>query len=156
MKKTVAIYARSSRNEEVSGQSIYAQVSECTAVAKQKYGEDINIELYKDEGVGGQAGYKPALQSLQYDVAAKPFAAVIVSSLDRVNRSTVRAMETIYRLRQKHADFIVARDERCFMWDDARANWEFCFLECEAQLRSKRMKASWARRKAAQQTSMNN
>lgn len=150
MTKTIAIYARTGRNETTPSQSIDAQVSECTAVAKQRYGEDIHIEIYKDEGVSGQAHYKPALLSLQHDLATKPFTAVIVTNLNRVSRSTVRAVEVIYRLQQQHVDIVTVHDERRFKWDDTRANLELLFLGWEAERRSMRMKAIWARRRAAQ------
>jgi len=80
--KVVAIYARSNTGERGTSQSIDAQVNECMAVAKQKYGENVRFEIYKDEAV-----VKAALCSLIQDVGVGRIKVVIMTDLNRLNRS---------------------------------------------------------------------
>ncbi|WP_066369498.1 recombinase family protein [Neobacillus fumarioli] len=125
--KTIAIYTRVSSKTPAAIKSIDNQVSECLAVAKKKYGDDIHVRIYKEQGVGGETRQKPALRSLQYDVESKAIAAVIVSSPNRIDRSATRALEAIHWFQEKYVDFVVAEDERHYMWDDARTDLKRLF-----------------------------
>lgn len=111
MNKTVAIYARTCRNEENSGKSIDAQVVACTQAAKRLYGENINISVYEDRCVG-HSGYKPALQSLEGDISSEAVSVVVATSLDRLGRPTRRALGTVDGFRKHDVDFISVREGR--------------------------------------------
>jgi DNA invertase Pin-like site-specific DNA recombinase len=154
MTKTVAIYARTSRNEEAAGQAIDAQMKECATAAKQMYGEDIEIEIYKDEGIGGKAHGKHAFRSLQRNVKLQPFAAVIVSKLNRIG-PTAHAIEAILHLRAEGVDLVVAREGRCFKWNDHRVFSELLMMEHLSRNQSERIKTALAIRRAKQQAANN-
>lgn len=150
MTKTVAIYARTSLNEEAAGQAIEAQVSECTISAKQMYGDDIEIQIYKDEGIRGKAYGKHAFRSLQRDVELQSFAAVIVSKLNRIGPTT-HVIKTIVHLRARGVDLVVAGEDRCFNWNDHKVLSELLFMEHLSRSQSVRIKTALAIRRAGQQ-----
>lgn len=151
MNKTIAIYARTGRNEETSGKSIDAQVIACTQAAKRLYGENINISVYEDRCVG-HSGYKPALHSLEGDVSNEVVSVVVATGLDRLGRSTRRALGTVDGFRKHKVDFVSVRDGRHWKSNVLRTDIELLILEKESEFRSKRMWHAWERRKSHKQS----
>lgn len=150
MTKTVAIYARTCSTET---QTIEAQVNECMAAVKQKYGEQVQVEVYADQGISGQAMFKLALGSLLRNAATKKFTAVMVTGLNRVNR-TPQALEVVYQLLRNHVDFIGVRDDLHFKHDDTRTLTMLTFLEFESMRHGLRIKNGLQRQKVNQKASI--
>lgn len=137
MTKTVALYARTGRYEEASGQAIDAQVTECIKVAKQLLGDDIKILICQDKGVSGTTS-KPALQCLEHDISNGSFAAVVVTALNRLGCPTISTLDTVRRFRKCKVDFVGAQDGLSWKWNDVRADLECMLLEKQSRARSKR------------------
>ncbi len=82
-----AVYVRVSTDKQAEkGLSLEAQDRAC-----RKLGQELGyeVEVFRDEGFSAKNLKRPALQAMLDAIRAKRFAAVIVTTLDRLSRDTI-------------------------------------------------------------------
>lgn len=112
VRKVIAIYARVSTEAQASeGFSIPAQLDNCRRAALLRYGDDIDIIEYVDEGISAKTiDARPDLRKLIHDVNEGRIDAVVTWKISRLSR-TLRDAITLAEFFKKHkANFISASE----------------------------------------------
>lgn len=103
------IYARYSEGPRQTDQSIEGQVDDCTAYAKSK-GIDI-IEIYADRHISGKSvDGRDEFQRMMHDADQKKFDAVIVWKIDRFGRNREDIAVNKIRLRKAGVQLMYAKE----------------------------------------------
>lgn len=105
----IAVYARKSKFTG-KGKSVENQIKICTEYAKSHLinnGEEINIEIYKDEGISGKdIVSRPGILKLISDIGKGKIQMVICYRLDRISRNVKDFSELVTKLSASGAGFI--------------------------------------------------
>lgn len=105
----IAVYARKSKFTG-KGKSVENQIKICTEYAKSHLinnGEEINIEIYKDEGISGKdIVSRPGILKLISDIGQGKIQVVICYRLDRISRNVKDFSELVTKLSASGAGFI--------------------------------------------------
>lgn len=105
----IAVYARKSKFTG-KGKSVENQIKICTEYAKNHLinnGGEINIEIYKDEGISGKdIVSRPGILKLISDIGQGKIQVVICYRLDRISRNVKDFSELVTKLSASGAGFI--------------------------------------------------
>ncbi len=105
----IAVYARKSKFTG-KGKSVENQIKICTEYVKSHLinnGEEINIEIYKDEGISGKdIVSRPGILKLISDIGKGKIQMVICYRLDRISRNVKDFSELVTKLSASGAGFI--------------------------------------------------
>lgn len=105
----IAVYARKSKFTG-KGKSVENQIKICTEYAKSHLinnGGEINIEIYKDEGISGKdIVSRPGILKLISDIGQGKIQVVICYRLDRISRNVKDFSELVTKLSASGAGFI--------------------------------------------------
>ena len=106
----IAIYARKSRLSD-KGDSIENQIDICKNYISNKYtDENIDLEVFSDDGYTGSNTKRPNFQSLLSGIKANKYDILICYRLDRISRNLSDFSNT-YDLLQKHnVEFISVKE----------------------------------------------
>jgi site-specific DNA recombinase len=106
-----AIYLRVSTTEQaLEGYGLDAQRTKCLAMCTVK-GWPAPVE-YADEGISGtkDESERPGLAALLEAIAARKVDTVIVSSIDRIGRSTALVLKMVERMENGGADLVSCKE----------------------------------------------
>jgi DNA invertase Pin-like site-specific DNA recombinase len=141
--KRCAVYARVSTPE----QRVDNQLYDLRLFAQQR-GFEVVCE-YTDVGVSGTKARRPGLDSMLKDARKRKFAVVLVSSFDRLARSTVHFLSVIDELDSLGIEFVSRREN--IATDGAMGRLFITLIssiaELEADLIKERIRAGMRRRK---------
>lgn len=142
--KAVA-YARVST---LLGQDVEHQLSGIRELAKNRDFELIGE--YIDEGVSGKSERRPSLDKLIKDAKLGRFKVLIISSIDRLGRSSKHLLNLIDELKHYGVTFISIRESLDFSTPTGQMAFTMisAVAQLEAQLTSERIKTSLAVKKA--------
>lgn len=99
MASKAAIYSRVSRQEQIEGYSLEAQIDAMTQYAGNN-GMDV-VREYQDGGFSGGSDNRPAFKRMIADALAGEFDAIIVHKLDRFSRNRQDAIVYKSQLKKK-------------------------------------------------------
>lgn len=104
----VAIYPRVSREEQVHGYSLDAQIDACCAYAQAQGW--VVVEVYVEPGLTGTNDKRPAFQAMIADAMAGKFDIVLVHKYDRLARNRFDAVLYKRMLREKGVSVVSATE----------------------------------------------
>lgn len=111
---SIGVYARKSKFTG-KGKSVQNQIKICIEYAKShliRDGKEINIEIYKDEGISGKdIDSRPGILRLISDIEQGKIQMVICYRLDRISRSVKDFSELVTKLSAYGAGFISVNEE---------------------------------------------
>lgn len=108
----IAIYSRKSRFTG-KGESIGNQIQMCKDYIYNNYKdtENIEFEIYEDEGFSGSNTNRPQFKKLMKDIENENFNILICYRLDRISRNVADFSSTLETLQRYNIDFISLRDQ---------------------------------------------
>jgi len=99
--KTAAVYVRVSREHQVEGESLDAQVAECLRAAAAEGYEVPEPLVFREEGVTGAAASRPALDALSEAASAGEFNRLYVWKVSRFGRSARNNLNLLEDLKER-------------------------------------------------------
>ena len=93
-----AIYVRVSREEQIEGWSLDAQLEQCRALAALRHWQIAHV--YEEPGRSAKTDLRPAFQRLMHHAAARRFDLILVHKLDRFSRSLADVVKNVAQLKE--------------------------------------------------------
>ena len=93
-----AIYVRVSREEQLEGWSLDAQLEQCQALAALRKWQIAHV--YEEPGRSAKTDLRPAFQRLMHHAAARRFDLILVHKLDRFSRSLADVVKNVAQLKE--------------------------------------------------------
>ncbi|SCW86734.1 Resolvase, N terminal domain [Paenibacillus tianmuensis] len=123
----IGLYIRVSTDKQAQeGYSLEGQAEEGIRVAKKMFGEDIQYELYIDEGLSAKSTYKRiALKRMMNDLKSGKLSAVITYKVSRLSRSLSDSLKLVEEINSAKVRFISIKEGE---YGTPHANLQFNIL----------------------------
>lgn len=108
--KRIAIYSRKSKFTG-KGESIGNQIEMCKEYIRMRYGNDVSVTIYEDEGFSGGSTERPKFQEMMTAIRKGNFDITMCYRLDRLSRNTSDFVIFIQELNENNVQFVSVNEQ---------------------------------------------
>lgn len=129
--KTVGLYIRVSTNKQAEfGYSLEGQKEEGIQEAYKRYGDDVDLRFYIDEGVSAKSTNRKELNRMMNDVGKGVLDAVITYKVSRLSRNLSDSLSLVEQIHDSNIKFISIKEGE---YGTPHGNLQFNILSSVAQ-----------------------
>lgn len=129
--KTVGLYIRVSTSKQAEfGYSLEGQKEEGIQEIHKRYGKDVDIRFYVDEGISAKSTNRKELNRMMHDVNTGVLDAVITYKVSRLSRNLSDSLSLVEQIHDSNIKFISIKEGE---YGTPSANLQFNILSAVAQ-----------------------